>query len=80
MSIFMVPWMIIVSLVIAFFVILVIHLVNAIFRKGSGSPYDSPNEETLLIQEIYEGLQRMEKRIEALETLLLDRVNERERV
>ncbi len=30
-------------------------------------------EETKLIQEMYQGLSRMEERVEALETLLLDR-------
>lgn len=29
-------------------------------------------EETLLIQELYQGLEKMEKRIEALEVLILD--------
>ncbi len=30
------------------------------------------SEETKLVQELYEGFSRMEKRIEALETILLD--------
>ena len=30
-------------------------------------------EETKMIQEIYQGLSRMERRVEALETILLDR-------
>ena len=30
-------------------------------------------EETKMIQEIYQGLARMERRVEALETILLDR-------
>jgi phage shock protein B len=30
-------------------------------------------EETKMIQEIYQGLSRMEERVEALETILLDR-------
>jgi phage shock protein B len=30
-------------------------------------------EETKLIQEIYQGLSRMDERVEALETILLDR-------
>ena len=32
------------------------------------------NDDTLMIQEIHRGLQRMEERVEALETLLMDRV------
>lgn len=31
------------------------------------------SEETRMIQDIYQGLRRMEERVEALETLLLDR-------
>jgi len=42
-------------------------------RKGGLSPRDqrSQTEETRMIQEIYQGLERMENRIEALETILL---------
>ena len=32
------------------------------------------SDDTLMIQEIHRGLQRMEDRVEALETLLMDRV------
>jgi len=43
--------------------------------KGGISPKGrrSEAEEARVIQEIYEGLNRMESRVEALETLLLDR-------
>jgi phage shock protein B len=37
----------------------------------------SQNDETKHIQEIYQGLARMEERVEALETLILDRERER---
>jgi len=42
-------------------------------KKGGLSPRDqrSRTEETRMIQEIYQGLERMEKRIEALETIIL---------
>jgi phage shock protein B len=30
-------------------------------------------EETKMVQEIYEGLSRMEQRVESLETIILDR-------
>ena len=33
-------------------------------------------EDSKIIQEIYQGLSRMEKRVEALETILLDREKE----
>jgi len=41
--------------------------------KGSSSGKEMSADETRLIQEIYNGLTRMEDRIEALETILLDR-------
>ncbi len=42
-------------------------------KKGGLSPRDqrSQAEETRMIQEIYQGLDRMEQRIEALETIVL---------
>jgi phage shock protein B len=42
-------------------------------RKGGLSPRDqrTQTEETRMIQEIYQGLERMEERIEALETIIL---------
>jgi phage shock protein B len=40
-------------------------------RSGAGNVGDQ--DETRLIQDIYQGLLRMEERVEALETLLLDR-------
>ncbi len=42
-------------------------------KKGGLSPRDqrSQTEETRMIQEIYQGLERMENRIEALETIIL---------
>lgn len=33
----------------------------------------SKSEEAMVIQEIYQGLSKMEKRIESLETILMDR-------
>lgn len=43
--------------------------------KGGISRTDQKQqaEETKMIQEIYQGLSRMEERVEALETILLDR-------
>ena len=43
--------------------------------KGGLSPsgQKSQADETKMIQEIYDGLSRMEERVEALETILLDR-------
>ena len=40
--------------------------------KGGGARRDQA-EDSRMIQEIYQGLSRMEARVEALETILLDR-------
>jgi len=40
--------------------------------RGGGSRKDQA-EDSKIIQEIYQGLSRMEERVEALETILLDR-------
>ena len=42
------------------------------FMKGKSSRKDQADD-SKVIQEIYQGLSRMEERIEALETILLDR-------
>jgi len=39
----------------------------------SRSSQQSQAEETRIIQEIFDGLSRMEQRVEALETIILDR-------
>jgi len=43
--------------------------------KGGSSPKDrkAQVDETRIIQEIYQGLSRMEERVEALETILIER-------
>ena len=47
--------------------------------KGGASPggQKSQTEEARTIQEIYQGLARMEERVEALETILLEREKDR---
>lgn len=46
--------------------------------KGGGTRRDQAQEvdEAKMIQEIYQGLSRMEERVEVLETILLDRDKE----
>jgi phage shock protein B len=43
--------------------------------KGGGSPKDQQHlaEEARMVQEIYQGLSRLEERLESLETILFDR-------
>ena len=55
--------------VIGFFLIWALKLVTG--KTGSERESDEA-EETKLVQELYQGFSRMEKRIEALETILLD--------
>lgn len=47
--------------------------------KGGSSPKDprARADETRIIQEIYQGLTRMEERVEALETILIEREKHR---
>ena len=66
------------SIIIALAIIPVSILLAIKFFKGGLSRTDQKNqaEEAKMIQEIYQGLSRMEKRVEALETILLDREKE----
>ena len=50
-------------------------LIAVKIMKGgiSRSGQKSQTEETRMIQEIYQGLSRMEERVDALETIVLDR-------
>ncbi len=51
-------------------IILILRMV-----KGGLSPdnRDEKNEEARMIQEMYQGLSRMEQRVDALETILMER-------
>jgi phage shock protein B len=67
--------MMIAVLVPLFALVLLGGLVIAAIKAWRGNPSrpskQSRDEETRLIQEIYQGLTKMEKRVEALETILL---------
>lgn len=52
--------------------IMVYLIIKASKGGGGRSGTPSEEEETRMIQEIYHGLSKMHKRVEALETLLLD--------
>lgn len=66
------------SLVLALAIIPGTILITIRLLKGGFSRTDRKQqaEETKMIQEIYQGLSRMEERVEALETILLDRDRE----
>jgi phage shock protein B len=52
----------------------IVEVAQAIFgRKQSGNGSKMSADDTQIIQEINRGLQRMEKRIEAVETIVLDK-------
>ena len=63
--------LLVVALVVVAFAALILRV---IFRGSNGSYKEAPPDETRMMQEIYRSLSRMEKRVEALETILLDRV------
>lgn len=51
-----------------------ILMVIKILKGGlSRTDQEAQTEETKMVQEIYEGLSRMEQRVESLETIILDR-------
>jgi len=60
------------SIVLALAIIPGAILLAIKFLRGGQSAGDQA-QETKMIQEIYTGLSRMEARVEALETILLDR-------
>ena len=51
-------------------------IVLSIKLLKSGASRKDQAKDSKLVQEIYSGLSRMEKRVEALETILLDRKKE----
>lgn len=71
--------MFIIFLVILPFLLFVVWVIKAMRGESSRARLYSNPEEVRMIQQIYEDLQRMEKRMEALETILLDRAREAEK-
>ena len=58
----------------------VIYLFVRILQGGVGREARRiQSEEAKIIQDVYQGLAKMEKRVQALETILLDRERERNR-
>ncbi len=62
-------------LVLALLAVLVFKMLRG---GGSGQDSEERESETRMIQEIYNSLNRMEDRIETLETLLLDKEQEQD--
>ena len=61
-------------LILAGFAAIVVALGIKLFNGGADRA--STADDARLIQEVYQGLSRLEKRIETLETILLDRRQE----
>jgi phage shock protein B len=59
--------------IIGLLVIGAIILIGLRIIRGGGGSLGPKSEETRTIQEIYQGLQKMEQRLDALEEILLDR-------
>ena len=70
----------IMALVLLPFLLVGVGLVRGLTGRTSRVVSQSNSEEARLVQQIFEDLQRMERRVEALETILLDRVRDQERV
>lgn len=65
------------TLIILAIIPVTILLIIRLFKGGiSRSDRKKQAEEAKMIQEIYQGMSRMEERVEALETILLDREKE----
>ncbi len=50
-----------------------VAIIKVIKGKSDGRDKEAQADEAKLMQELHQGLSRMEKRIEALETILLER-------
>lgn len=64
-------WFMVVAL-IAIAIVLVL-LLRTLRDRRQGPESEAAMDETRMIQELYRGMSRMEQRVEALETLLLER-------
>ena len=52
---------------------MIVAIIKLLKSDGSARSRRLNEEETRIMQEIYRGLEKMEKRVETLETLLLER-------
>lgn len=60
------------TIIVAILCAFILGIVRTIKGKPSEKPSVSDEEEARLIQEIHQGLERMERRVESLETLMMD--------
>ncbi|MBI5093150.1 MAG: phage-shock protein [Candidatus Hydrogenedentes bacterium] len=64
--------LVVIVLIFGLPVLIVIGLVRLLMNGGSRRSRETDAEETRIIQEIYSGMARLERRVESLETILLD--------
>ena len=81
MSVFFSALLIVPILVLCILILLLVLFVRLLFRLAGGGSAGGSEElrqdEARSIQELHAQLERMEKRVESLETILLDRVKPR---
>ncbi len=69
--------------ILGFYLIALVALIGGLVLLGlrilRGGARNQQPDETAMIQELHAGLARMEERVEALETILLDREKQKER-
>lgn len=74
------PWSIILLLVVFLLisiVVCILSLAAGAVRAARRKPRQSDHEEARIMQEIYQGLSRMEDRVESLETIILEKEEDR---
>jgi phage shock protein B len=60
------------TILMVFSIPIIAIICGTITALAKKQPRDADPEQTRMIQDIYHGLERMEKRVEALETILYD--------
>jgi phage shock protein B len=68
---------VVVILLLASIVMCIMGLAAGASRMMKGRPRESDTDEARVIQEIHQGLIRMEERLEALETIIMEREEDR---
>jgi phage shock protein B len=61
-------------LLLALVLIVPLLLVGALFKKSRPAVVERDNQDAQVMQDIHNGLTRMEKRVESLETILMNRM------
>lgn len=65
------------GIAVVIFAIIAWTIVTLVRGRGPARPARETEDESRMLQEMYHGLSKMERRIETLETLLLEREREK---